>query len=195
MLSSISPVGEISRKQRWGITVTAYVLGSVVAGGLLGLLLGWTGEALPGQMAASTRLALIGGVAILGVVVDATVGVPTLHRQVDERWLTEFRGWVYGLGFGLQLGTGILTIMPSSIVLTTWIGVVIGADPLIGAITGLTFGAARAAPLVVAGRVRTVSALRRTLRWMDTVRPSVRRSMPWAQGVIGVAAVATLGLG
>jgi hypothetical protein len=33
-------------------------------------------------------------------------GCPSWQRQVDERWLTTYRGWVYGAGFGFQLGAG-----------------------------------------------------------------------------------------
>ena len=141
------------------------------------------------------RLALIGVIALAGVALDLTWGVPTLHRQVDERWLTEFRGWVYGLGFGAQLGIGVVTIMPSSIVLAMWFGTVVAADTATGTMVGLVFGTARSLPLLAAGRVRTVSALRRTLRWMDTARPTVRRSIPVAQGIVGGAVVASIVIG
>ena len=48
----------------------------------------------------------LGGAAVLllaGLLLDRRVGglrLPTWHRQVDERWLARYRGWVYGLGFG-----------------------------------------------------------------------------------------------
>ena len=195
MLSSISPVGETSRKQRWAVTVTAYLIGCIAAGALVGTALGALGQFLLAGLSPTIRLASIGVIALAGVALDLTSGVPTLHRQVDERWLTEFRGWVYGLGFGAQLGTGVVTIMPSSIVLAMWLGTLVAAHTTTGIVVGLVFGTARGLPLLAAGRVRTVSALRRTLRWMDTVRPAVRRSIPVAQGVVGGAVVASIVIG
>ena len=35
---------------------------------------------------------------------------------MNEEWLTSYRGWVYGAGFGAQLGTGVVTIVTSPIV-------------------------------------------------------------------------------
>ena len=34
---------------------------------------------------------------------------PIHHRQVNERWLDQFRPWVYGAGFGWQIGAGLAT--------------------------------------------------------------------------------------
>ena len=33
--------------------------------------------------------------------------LPVHHRQVNERWLDQFRPWVYGAGFGWQIGDGV----------------------------------------------------------------------------------------
>ena len=40
--------------------------------------------------------------------------LPTNHRQVNERWLDDYRGWVYGIGYGFQLGMGVVTIVTSA---------------------------------------------------------------------------------
>ena len=40
--------------------------------------------------------------------------MPGPRRQVNERWLDEYRGWVYGLGFGAQLGLGVSTVVSSA---------------------------------------------------------------------------------
>ena len=34
---------------------------------------------------------------------------PFLHRQVDDDWLSAYRPWVYGVGFGWQIGAGVTT--------------------------------------------------------------------------------------
>ena len=44
---------------------------------------------------------------------------PGPRRQVNERWLDEYRGWVYGLGFGAQLGLGVTTVITSA---ATYVG-------------------------------------------------------------------------
>ena len=42
---------------------------------------------------------------LVAFILDAAPGgVPSPGRQVNHRWLDEFRGWVYGLGYGAQLG-------------------------------------------------------------------------------------------
>ena len=44
----------------------------------------------------------------------AARAVPGPRRQVDERWLDEYRGWVYGAGYGAQLGLGVTTVVSSA---------------------------------------------------------------------------------
>ena len=192
MLSSISPVGEASRQQRWSVTVAAYVVGSASAGAMTGALLGLlgsTGWTLAGRLPSTTaQLVGIGSLAAIGLVLDATSGVPSIHRQVDDRWLTTYRGWVYGIGFGAQLGTGVATIVPASIVWVMWATAALSGSVRTGGLIGLVFGVARALPLVAAGRIRTVAALRRTLARIDAARE--RASLVTRLGQMGVALAA-----
>lgn len=193
MLSSISPVGERSRGQRWGLTATAYLLGSLAGGAAVGALAGGIGALLP-AVPTWGALATVGAVALAGVVLDRTTGVPTVHRQVDERWLTGYRGWVYGAGFGAQLGTGLVTIVPSSVVYAMWLGALLvgaveGGSAVGGVVVGLVFGAVRATPLLLAGRIRTVGALRGALAAVDRARPRVARLTLAGQAVVGVLAI------
>jgi len=46
MLASIHPLGERARRSRWGVTVTAYLLGSVAGGAGAGAALGAVGAIL-----------------------------------------------------------------------------------------------------------------------------------------------------
>ncbi len=189
MLTSISPVGEAARNQPWAVTVGAYLVAATVGGVLMGAATGAVGSLLLASTAVATRLVLLGLIALLGLVADATVGTPTVHRQVDERWLTSYRGWVYGCGFGLQLGAGVVTIMPSSVVLALWSATVLTASPVAGAIAGAAFGFFRALPLLLAGRVRTVIQLRRAMGQMNRLRPLVTHTIPLAQAVVGVVVI------
>ena len=42
--------------------------------------------------------------------------LPPTRRQVNERWLDQFRLWVYGAGFGWQIGTGLATYVKTAAV-------------------------------------------------------------------------------
>ena len=194
MLSSISPVGEAARQQRWYLTVAAYVVGSAGAGTGTGALLGLLGSAgwglVGGMPSDGSVLLVVAGLALAGLVLDATTGVPSVHRQVDERWLTTYRGWVYGIGFGAQLGAGVVTIVPASIVWVMWATALVSGSPLAGALMGLVFGLVRSLPLVAAGRVRTVAALRRTLAAVDRARKRASLVTRLGQLVVAVVAVA-----
>src|SRR4051812_36831787 len=111
MLTSISPLGERARSHRWGVTATAYVVGSVLGGATTGAVLGLAGS----RLHASTTVLLVAAVGCLvAAALDVAGRVPTGHRQVDEDWLVRYRGWVYGLAFGYQLGLGIVTVVTSA---------------------------------------------------------------------------------
>ena len=69
-----------------------------------------------------------------------------------------------------------------------WATALVSGSPLAGALIGLVFGLVRSVPLVAAGRVRTVAALRRTLATVDRARK--RASLVTRLGQLVVAAVA-----
>jgi hypothetical protein len=173
MLSSISPLGERARNSRWWLTTAAYVLGSLAGGLALGALAGGLGSLVPHAWRTSPwTLALAAALMLVGVVVDARSGghgVPSWRRQVDVRWLDEYRGWVMGAGFGAQLGFGLVTIITST---TTYAAVLLAA--LTGSVgaglaIGGVFGLVRALPSVLMGGVRDRAALHRVFsrveRW------------------------------
>jgi hypothetical protein len=171
MLASIHPLGERSRGQQFWVTIAAYTMGSVVGAAALGALLGATGQLLFDDHATMLRAAILGLGALVAVVVDRSgTRPPSWHRQVNEDWLAQFRGWIYGAGFGVQLGLGVLTIVTTASVYLTWIGAVIVANPIAGAVVGVGFGLARALPVVASASVRTpvrVAARVRTLNEWD----------------------------
>lgn len=178
MLTSISPVGENSRNQRWWLTATAHVVGAAAGGAAVGLAVGSVGALALSSLPFATRLLLLVIIAMVGLVIDAgwsPVALPTIHRQVNERWLTELRGWIYGIGFGLQLGAAVVTIVPASITYVMLAAGALTADPLGGAAIGLTFGLSRSAPLIATRRVRDPGRLRVMMRRMNQVAPLAER--------------------
>ena len=185
MLASISPVGEASRHQRWSITISAYLLASAVGGILIGGLLGGVGSlvgvtALP----AGWLLALIAVASALGAAIDAgwiDVPLPSWHRQVDERWLTTYRGWVYGAGYGLQLGVAVVTIITSAVTYAALLAALLVGSVRAGAVIGATFGIVRAVPLLLTAPVRTPQRLRRLHAGIATAARPVERVTVAAQ--------------
>jgi hypothetical protein len=162
MLSSISPLGERARGNRWGVTAGAYLVGSVAGGLAIGAALGSLGMLL-GPLPTSARLGLAAGVAIVGAGADLAhswLRLPTVHRQVDERWLGQYRGWVYGMGFGAQLGTGVVTVVTSAATYVVWGLALLSGSALGGAAIGATFGFFRAVPIWTVRGVATPAPLR-----------------------------------
>ncbi|HZU60843.1 MAG TPA: hypothetical protein VE983_07735, partial [Solirubrobacteraceae bacterium] len=76
--------------------------------------------------------------------------LPSSRRQVNENWLGRYRGWVYGFGFGAQLGVGVATIVTSSAIYAAAIAALLSGGPAAGAAIGATFGAVRALALLPA---------------------------------------------
>jgi hypothetical protein len=156
MLASITPLGERGRRATWGITVTAFTLGSSAGGVALGSLLGAAGAlVLPGSLGVDARLTMLAAAAVLAVVLDAAGGrVPGPRRQVDERWLDAYRGWVYGLGYGAQLGLGVTTVIASAALYVAVLAAFLAGSAGDGAIVLGLFGALRGVSLLVAARVK-----------------------------------------
>lgn len=172
MLASITPLGERGRRSHWGITVSAFLLSATVAGAGAGAVLGALGSiVLPAH---STLTVLAVAIAVALVLDGIPRAVPGPRRQVDERWLDRYRGWVYGAGYGSQLGLGVTTIVSSAAtyiaVLAAFLTASIGSGALIlgcyGAVRGLT-------PLAAAG-VRSQRQLidfhRALARWRGPAR-------------------------
>jgi hypothetical protein len=196
MLSSISPLGERARHSRWWVTTTAYLLGSLAGGLALGGLAGLVGEVVPASVRTSRwAFALLAGLFLVGLLLDlrASPSVPSWRRQVDEQWLTAYRGWVYGVGFGVQLGFGLVTIITSTttyaVVLLAALSGQVGAGLLVGG----TFGLVRALPSLLMVRVRDRNHLRdvfgRIERWAGSMRVVARLALGLAAVVLGAAAV------
>jgi len=175
MLTSITPLGERGRGSRWGVTLSFMLLGSTLGGAAVGVLLGLLGDATVGpatSASAEWRLyllaALLGAAFVIELGVGG-VGIPTIRRQVDERWLNAYRGWVYGFGFGVQLGAGVVTIVSTASVYVTFAACWLAGAALPGLAIGAVFGAARAATLFGARSIHDPRALqelgRRLRRW------------------------------
>jgi hypothetical protein len=193
MLASITPLGERGRHSRWGITVTAFLLGATIAGAALGALAGALGALLvPGSVGLGARLGALAAVGLLAVALDARAErVPGPRRQVNEDWLRAFRGWVYGLGYGAQLGFGISTVVSSAALYVAVIAAVATGQPGLGAVVLGCFGAGRGLILLTAAGVRRPEELialhARLGRWRAPARSAGMATLA------AIAAVASIG--
>jgi hypothetical protein len=194
VLGSITPLGERGRQARWAITVGAYLLGSTAAGTALGALAGLLGSVAIDGLGTTPRLGILAAAALVGALLDSgrtPLRLPTVRRQVDDAWMRAYRGWVYGLGFGLQLGLGVVTIVTSATVYLTFLAAFLAGGPGAGALVGLVFGAARGLPLLAVKGVRTPRQLGAVEARLRRLEPHARRLALGAQ----LALVAALPIG
>ncbi len=118
MLSTVTPLAEAGRGRRWSITALWFVAGAVLGGLTLGAAMAGL-AALGGSLGISTTTVL--AVATVAALVCAAsdldpfgVHIPFHGRQVNERWLDQYRAWVYGGGFGWQIGSGLATYITTA---------------------------------------------------------------------------------
>ena len=191
MLSTITPIGERAKGHRYGATCTWFMLGATIGGlalgGVAGLLAAVVGAVDPSPVAtASVGLAA----ALVALVSDsglAGVRLPVHYRQVNERWLDAYRPWVYGSGFGLQIGSGVATyITTAGVYLLVVLGALSGS-PAVALAVGAAFGLVRGLAVTRTRRVATPGDLREYHR-----RFAAR--LPWAQRAV-TAAVSVVAVG
>jgi MFS family permease len=192
MLSQITPVAEAGRRQRFGRTAAWFVAGAVLGGLTLGTLIA-LGAALVGasSIGANAAVALVGAAAIVAALVDGRVlgsGPPFLRRQVNEDWLSNYRSWVYGGGFGWQIGAGITTyVMTAAVPLLVVVGALTGR-PAVGLLLGVLFGLVRGLAVLTGARVRNPTALYALHRRFDSLAEPVRRAVVGVQLAVAAGA-------
>jgi hypothetical protein len=171
MLSSLNPVSESARGHRFGVTAVWYIAGAVVGGAALGAgcAIGAVGFARLDLAAEWTwTIAVIG--AAIAVASDSSLvrqALPVHPRQVDERWLTTYRRWIYAGGYGVQIGTGFATyIMTAAVYLTALLAVLTGSAWIAFGI-GVTFGGVRGLGILVTATARTPDRLRELIARVD----------------------------
>ena len=191
MLGSITPLGERSRGMRFEVTATAFGIGSAAGGALLGGLLGLAGGPLARGLGPTRVAALLAAAGAAGLAAEGRLGalrLPSIRRQVDERWLRTYRGWVYGIGFGFQLGAGLATIVSSAAVYLTFLAAALSGGPAAGALIGLAFGMVRSWTLLPAARVRTPAAVMSADAFLARWRGPAQRAAVVVTGAVALTA-------
>jgi MFS family permease len=199
MLASIHPLGERARRNRWSLTVSAYLAGSALGGLLAGAVAAGAGGALGaglGPSRSSPGLATVAVAAGVGAAAAAAAwdlavrrALPP-RRQVNEDWLGRYRGWVYGAGFGVQLGAGLTTIVTTATVPLTFLLAFLAGllgTPVAGGAAGLLFGLTRATPALLLRRVGDPAGLRRFHERMQSAHGRARLAAAGASAAVGCA--------
>ncbi|GAB2480331.1 hypothetical protein [Jatrophihabitans fulvus] len=171
MLSSLNPVAERGRGNRFWLTAGWYVAGAVTGGLLLGAGLALAafgfGRASAPPSVVWTLVLACAAVAVLSDTRVVGRSLPVHPRQVDERWLTTYRRWIYAGGYGVQIGAGFATyIMTAAVYLTAALAVLTGSPAQALLVAGV-FGAVRGLAIVVAGWARTPDRLRALVSRVD----------------------------
>ena len=118
MLATVTPLAEQGRGHRYRSTAAWFIAGGTAGGATLGLAM--AALAL-GVRAASPSTVALAAVACAApssppppTPASAGFHLPFHSRQVNERWLDQFRPWVYGAGFGWQIGAGLVTYIKTA---------------------------------------------------------------------------------
>ncbi len=198
MLSSITPMTEAGRGNRFTVTAGWFVAGGVLGGISLGLLtaLGaWGVGAL--DLTLTTRAGLAAALAVATAAVDlglAGVSLPIFKRQVNDAWLRTYRSWVYGGGFGWQIGFGLATyVMTAGVLLVAALAVVSG-EPVLALAACTTFGLVRGLAVLVGRGATTPEHLAAVHAGLDRWAPASRAAAAGVQ-VVAAAALATVAVG
>ena len=195
MLTSISPLGERARGNRWSVTVMWLGVGSVAGGAAVGAALGALGQISVAGVDSNVRLVLLAAACAGAAAWDLSGRRLPGRRQVNEDWLVAYRSWVYGAGFGVQLGAAVATVVNTALVPLFMLAALLAGEVAAGLLMGTAFGAVRGASLVLGRRVRTPDDLRRLHRRLDQHADRVRRmGAGVAVALAGAAAAGLLAL-
>lgn len=170
------------------------MIGSTFGGGALGVVGGLAAWFLNATFdpASSVRTIVVVVAAMTALGFEATNRerlLPSRTRQVNENWIQTYRGWIYGGGFGAELGFGLSTIITTSLIHLLVVSMIFVGSFAAAFSLGLTFGVVRGATVLFARGVDSPEALRSFHHRLDTFRT---RSHSGA--VASLALVSVIGL-
>jgi len=192
MLSTITPLAEQGRGHRFRSTATWFVIGAVVGGLTLGLGMAALAAVVAVlDLAPATLLALGAAALLVTAASDSRLfgrQLPNHPRQVNERWLDQYRSWVYGAGFGWQIGVGLATYIMTAAVYALVVLGALTASPGIALALGVAFGLVRGLAILLGRGITSTAALVAFHRRFDAWREPVRRGTVVVQAVAATVA-------
>jgi hypothetical protein len=196
MLSTITPVSERAKGNSYRSTATWFIVGSGAGGATLGAALALAALGVGALHPAPTALGIAALVAAL-VAGGSDAGVtgrrlPIHRRQVNERWLDQYRSWVYGGGFGWQIGTGLATYITTAAVYLMAVLAVLTASPVAAMAIGTGFGLLRGLAVLLNRRTTDPMDLLAFHRRFFAAGPMVGRAVTTVELVVALVLVGAL---
>lgn len=185
MLSAITPMTEAGRGNRFNVTAGWFVLGAIVGGLSLGVLAAGAAAGLAAlELATTSRVGIAAALAMACASIDLGIfgiDLPLFKRQVNDAWLRRYRSWVYGSGFGWQIGFGVATYIMTAGVLLTIALAVLTASPVQAVAIGLTFGLIRGSAVFIGRSATSPAALGDIHQRLDAAAPTARAAAAGVQ--------------
>jgi hypothetical protein len=181
MLSTITPIGERARGARFATSAAWFVLGGVAGGATLGGVLALVAVGVGAVHLSGATIGVIACVAALVAAASdsriAGVQIPFHRRQVNEVWLDRFRPWVYGAGFGWQIGSGVATYIMTSALYVIAVLAVMTGNPWAALGVGVLFGTVRGLAVLLGREITTPDRLASFHRRFAELEPLSRRTV------------------
>lgn len=198
MLSTITPIGERGRNHRWASTAAWFIAGAVLGGATLALgAAGLAAGVAAVDLSGTARVGIVAALAAVTLASDLNLGgfrLPSHTRQVNEVWLDQYRSWVYGGGFGWQIGVGLATYVTTSAVYLLIAASALTASPLAAFLVVTAFGLVRGLAVLLGRGLTSPDRLLSLHRRLDELLPTAQRGIVLVQAaVLAVAAGAAWG--
>ena len=189
MLSTVTPVAERARGHRFWVTASWFVIGATLGGATLGF-----GAALLAliPMSSGAATALAGVVVAIALASDLGLfgfRLPGHTRQVNEDWLADFRPWVYGLGFGWQIGVGLATYIMTAAVYAMFVLAALTGEPLVAFALMTLFGFVRGLAVFLGARLTDPARVFAFHRRFDAIGAYARWLVLGVEGAVFIALV------
>jgi hypothetical protein len=198
MLATVTPLAEHGRGHRYRSTAIWFIAGGTLGGATLGLAM--AGLAL-GVRAASPSTAALAAVACVVAIVaaasDTRLGgfhLPFHSRQVNERWLDQFRPWVYGAGFGWQIGAGLATYIKTAALYLMIALAALTASPATALAVGTLFGLVRGSAVLLGRGITSPASLAAFHRRFTDAGPIALAAVVACEVLVAVAFAGVLSL-
>jgi hypothetical protein len=190
MLASITPLGQRGKRWGWRLTAGSFSIAATASGAGLGAVLGAAGSLTLSSLGAGPRLAALAAVALIALLLDLLSDPLGPRRQVDEGWRYAYRGWVYGAGYGAQLGVGVATIVSSAATYLALVAAFLSGGLARGALIVGIYGAVRGIQPLATRGVTAPQELLELHGRLARRRASARRVVCASLSVILAAALA-----
>jgi hypothetical protein len=141
--------------------------------------------------AATTMLVVAAIAAVVGGLSDLRpfgLHLPYHGRQVNEDWLAQYRSWVYGAGFGWQIGVGLATYIMTAAVYLLIVLAALTASPLAAFTVCVVFGLVRGTAIFLGAGQTTPARMRAFHARFDALREPVRLAVIAVQFAVAAAA-------